>query len=123
MNQFQRELAHSTKRVSRATKTLVLKRSGHACEMCGSTRDDTDPFMPGAKIRLTVGYISKGLITGLNRPENLRTLCNNCHEGLEGILVPPRPSRIELLTQIRRATIENQVHVLRWLQTKYNKDL
>jgi hypothetical protein len=87
--------------------------------MCGSTGDDADPYMPGAKVRLTVGYISPGLKTGLNKPENLRTLCNNCSDGLKGIPIPPKPTRIELLTLVRRSTVASRIQLLQWLRTKH----
>lgn len=102
-----------------ATRKTVFARSGYACEMCGFTRDDADPYVPGARVRLTVGYISPGLKTGLNKPQNLRTLCHNCSDGLQGVSILPRPTRIELLTFVRRATVENQKHLLFWLRAKH----
>jgi hypothetical protein len=44
----------------------------------------------------------------------------NRDQGLEEI-APPKPDRIELLKQVRRATIEDQLHLLDWLKTKYGK--
>lgn len=34
---------------------------------------------------------------------------------------PPKPDRIELLKQVRRATIDDQLHLLAWLQGKFEK--
>lgn len=36
-------------------------------------------------------------------------------------IAPPKPDRIELLKQVRRATIEDQLHLLDWLEKKYAK--
>lgn len=44
----------------------------------------------------------------------------HCNEGLQNIS-PPKPDRIELLKQVRRATIEDQLHLLAWLNAKYAK--
>ena len=57
---------------------------------------------------------------GTDAPENLRAVCTNCNEGLQNIS-PPKPDRIELLKQVRRATIEDQIHLLEWLENKYAK--
>jgi hypothetical protein len=34
---------------------------------------------------------------------------------------PPKPDRIELLKQVRRATVDDQLYLLRWLEGKYSK--
>jgi len=52
--------------------------------------------------------------------ENLRAVSTNCGEGLQNT-APPKPDRIELLKQVRRATIDDQLHLLRWLETKFEK--
>jgi hypothetical protein len=105
--------------ISRDTQLSVWKRSGYSCEMCGYSRGDADPYLPGRTIRLTVGRLNAELRAGRNTRENLRTLCNNCSDGLKGIAVPPRPSRIELLSLVRRASVANQLQLLQWLRTKH----
>jgi hypothetical protein len=45
---------------------------------------------------------------------------SNYNEGLQNTS-PPKPDRIELLKQGRRATIDDQLHLLRWLETKFEK--
>jgi 5-methylcytosine-specific restriction endonuclease McrA len=88
--------------------------------MCGLAASDPDPLHPGQKIRLTMGHIIDKSKGGTDRPENLRAVCTNCNEGLQNI-APPKPGRIELLKQVRRATIEDQLHLLDWLEKKYGK--
>jgi 5-methylcytosine-specific restriction endonuclease McrA len=88
--------------------------------MCGLAAGDPDPLHPGQKVRLTIGHIIDKSKGGTDRPENLRAACTNCNEGLQNIS-PPKPGRIELLRQVRRATIEDQLHLLDWLEKKYRK--
>jgi hypothetical protein len=45
-------------------------------------------------------------------------ICTNCNEGLQNA-APPKADRIHLLSQIRRATIDDQEAVLAWLQQKF----
>jgi 5-methylcytosine-specific restriction endonuclease McrA len=88
--------------------------------MCGLAASDKDPFHPGLKVRLTMGHIIDKSKGGTEGPENLRAVCTNCNEGLQNT-APPKPGRIELLKQVRRATIEDQLHLLAWLEAKYAK--
>jgi len=55
-----------------------------------------------------------------DRPEIFRATRANCNKGLQNT-APPKPSRIEILKRVRRATIEDQLHLLDWLETKYAK--
>ena len=104
--------------ISKETRAFVLERNGYTCQMCGLAASDPDPFHPGLKIRLTMGHIIDKSKGGKDRPENLRATCANCNEGLQNV-APPKPGRIELLKQVRRATIEDQLHLLEWLEKKY----
>jgi hypothetical protein len=52
--------------------------------------------------------------------EGLRAVYTNCNQGLQNT-APPRPDRIELLKQVRRATIDDQMYLLDWLEKKYGK--
>jgi len=47
------------------------------------------------------------------------TLCDECDEGLQNTALP-KPDRIHLLAQIRRATINDQEAVLDWLLQNFN---
>ena len=106
--------------ISKETRAFVLERNGYTCQMCGLAAGDPDPFHPGQKVRLTMGHIIDKSKGGLDRPENLRAVCTNCNEGLQNT-APPKPDRIELLKQVRRATIDDQMHLLDWLEKKYGK--
>lgn len=106
--------------ISKETRAFVLERNGYTCQMCGLAAGDPDPFHPGLKVRLTMGHIIDKSKGGRDTPENLRAVCTNCNEGLQNIS-PPKPDRIELLRQVRRATIDDQLHLLEWLEKKYAK--
>ena len=88
--------------------------------MCGLAASDPDPLHPGLKTRLAMGHIIDKSKGGTEGPENLRAVCTNCNEGLQNI-APPKPNRMELLKQVRRATIEDQLHLLGWLEQRYGK--
>ena len=105
--------------VSKETRAYVLERNGYTCQMCGIAAGDLDPFNSERTVRLTIGHIIDKSKGGNDFPQNLRAVCTNCNEGLQNSS-PPKPDRILLLAQVRRATIQDQEAVLEWLLKKYN---
>ncbi len=105
--------------ISRETRAFVLERNGYTCQMCGAAAGDPDPFHPGQTIRLTMGHIIDKSKGGEDTSNNLKAVCTNCNEGLQNS-ASPKPDRIWLLSQVRRATIDDQMEILRWLETKFN---
>ena len=79
--------------------------------------DDVDPC-DGTTIRLTVDFIVAPDCGGGITVNNMRVICSCCSEGLLGVYLP-KPDRVHLLGQIRRATIDDQQAVLNWLLTKF----
>jgi hypothetical protein len=104
--------------ISKETRAFVLERNGHTCQTCGLAAGDVDPYNPGRTIRLTLGHIIDKSKGGEDVPSNLRAVCSNCNEGLQNI-APMTPDRLQLLSQTRRATIDDQKHLLDWLLTKF----
>jgi 5-methylcytosine-specific restriction endonuclease McrA len=104
--------------ISKETRAYVLERNGYTCQMCGLAAGDPDPYDPGRKVRLTMGHIIDKSLGGDDTPGNLRAVCTNCNEGLAATS-PPKPDRLQVLRQIRRATIEDQLYVLDWLEQKF----
>ena len=104
--------------ISKETKACVLERDGRTCQMCGLAAGDPDPFTPGRAVRLTMGHILDKSKGGDDSPGNLQAVCTNCNEGLQNASLP-KPDRVWLLAQVRRATIEDQKAVLEWLAQKY----
>ena len=105
--------------VSKETRAYVLERNGYTCQMCGMAAGDIDPFNPERTVRLTIGHIIDKSKGGEDIPQNLRAVCTNCNEGLQNSS-PPKPDRILLLAQVRRATIQDQEALLEWLLKKFN---
>jgi HNH endonuclease len=119
-------LMETTKRVpsfgrgiSKETRARVLERNGFTCQMCGLAAGDPDPFNARRSVRLTMGHIVDKSKGGEDTAQNLRAVCTNCNEGLQNTSLP-KPDRIHLLAQIRRATINDQEAVLEWLLQKFN---
>lgn len=105
--------------VSKETRAWVLERNGYTCQMCGMAAGDTDPYNSQRTVRLTIGHIIDKSKGGEDIPQNLRAVCTNCNEGLQNSS-PPKPDRILLLAQVRRATIQDQKILLEWLLKKFN---
>lgn len=108
--------------ISKETRAWVLERNGYTCQMCGIAAGDPDPFIAGRTARLTMGHILDKSKGGKDTPENLRAVCANCNEDLQNSALP-KPDRIHLLAQVRRATIDDQQAVLRWLQQKFSSSV
>jgi hypothetical protein len=107
--------------ISKETKARVLERNGYTCQMCGLAAGDPDPFNENRTIRLTMGHIIDKSKGGDDSYQNLRAVCTNCNEGLQNTALP-KPDRIYLLSQIRRATMDDQRAVLDWLLQKFASD-
>ncbi len=105
--------------ISQETRAWVLERNGYTCQMCGVAAGDPDPLGGNRTVRLTMGHIIDKSKGGDDTPQNLRAVCTNCNEGLQNTALP-KPDRIHLLAQIRRATIQDQEAVLNWLLQKFN---
>lgn len=106
--------------ISKETRAYVLERNEYTCQMCGLAAGDPDPFDSTRTVRLTMGHIIDKSKGGSDAPNNLRAICTNCNEGLQNI-APPKPDRLHLLTQVRRATIDDQLYLLDWLERKFGK--
>jgi hypothetical protein len=104
--------------ISKETRAWVLERNGYTCQMCGVAAGDPDPLGSDRTVRLTIGHIVDKSKGGEDSPQNLRAICTNCNEGLQNTS-PPKPNQIHLLSQVRRATIQDQRALLNWLLQKF----
>ena len=80
--------------------------------MCGALADDVWETEPARRVTFQ-------LCSRFGDESQLWVLCDECHEGLQRT-APPKPNRLYLLSQVRRATIDDQRAVLDWLLQKYN---
>lgn len=104
--------------ISKEVRARVYERNGFTCQMCGMAAGDPDPYNSNRTVRLTLGHIIDKSKGGEDTMANLRAICNNCNEGLQNTSLP-KPDRIALLSQIRRATVSDQEAVLEWLLLKF----
>ena len=79
---------------------------------------DPDPFYSSRTVRLTIGHFKDKSKGGDDSPNNLRAICDCCNEGLQNTS-PMKPDRIHLLSQVRRATLDDQQALLDWLLRKF----
>jgi 5-methylcytosine-specific restriction endonuclease McrA len=106
-----------SRNISGRLRAEVLDRNGFTCQMCGLTPGEIDPET-GRKVRLHIGHIKDKNLGGKDELSNLRTLCSTCNQGAKNI-TSEKPSRIWLLSQVRRAGQDEQVAVLKWLREKF----
>ena len=106
--------------ISKETRAFVLDRNGFTCQMCGAAAGDEHSYDKCRKTRLHIGHIVDKSLGGTDLPENLRAICSVCNEGAANLTLD-RPSALKLLAQIRRAGQNEQIEVLRWLQSKFSK--
>lgn len=103
--------------ISGKLRAEVLDRNGFTCQMCGVTPGDIDPET-GRKVRLHLGHIKDKSHGGKDELSNLRALCSTCNQGAKNV-TGETPSRVWLLSQIRRAGQDEQRAVYEWLAKKF----
>jgi HNH endonuclease len=104
--------------ISKETRSIVLDRNGFTCQMCGAVAGEPHPYDSVRRTRLHIGHIVDKSKGGSDDPQNLRAICSVCNEGAQNVS-QVRPDLRHLLIQVRRATIQNQLEVLRWLVSKF----
>lgn len=109
--------ANFARGISGRLRAAVLDRNGFTCQMCGLTPGDIDPYT-GRKVRLHVGHIVDKSHGGKDELSNLRTLCSTCNQGAKNVTIE-KPSKIWLLSQIRRAGQDEQRAIYEWLRKKF----
>lgn len=115
------EMESASPSIRREVAAILLQKTettGYTCQMCGVAAGDPDPLSRGRTVRLTMGHIIDKSKGGKDTLGNLRAVCTNCNEGLQNAALP-KPDRIHLLAQVRRATIDDQEAVLSWLLNKF----
>jgi hypothetical protein len=103
--------------ISQKLRAEVLDRDGSTCQMCGLAAGEVDPST-GRKVRLHLGHILDKSLGGKDEASNLRTLCSTCNQGAKNVTTE-KPSAIWLLSQVRRANLDDQRAVQEWLNKKF----
>lgn len=106
--------------ISKETRAFVLDRNGFTCQMCGAVAGETHPYDTTRKTRLHLGHVIDKSVGGTDDPANLRAICSVCNEGASNATLT-RPDLQKLLIQVRRATSQDQLEVMRWLIRKFPK--
>lgn len=104
--------------ISAKLRAAVLDRNGFTCQMCGLTPGEIDPYT-NRKVRLHIGHIVDRNLGGKDELSNLRALCSTCNQGAKNI-TGEKPSKIWLLSQVRRAGIDEQRAVFDFLSKKFS---
>lgn len=105
--------------MSKEIRAFVLDRNGFTCQMCGAVAGEEHPYDPsGRKTRLHIGHIIDKSKGGTDDYQNLRALCSVCNEGAQNITLM-RPDTKQLMVNIRRATVDDQLTALAWLIKKF----
>ncbi|MEL6505899.1 MAG: HNH endonuclease [Pseudomonadota bacterium] len=107
-----------TRAISKETRAYVLDRNGFTCQQCGAVAGEVHPYDNSRRTRLQIGHIIDKSKGGSDEASNLRALCSVCNEGARNLTLQ-RPSALDLLTQIRRATSADQLAALEWLRKKF----
>ncbi len=106
--------------ISQSLRAFIIDRNGFTCQMCGAVAGEPHPYDTARKTRLHIGHIQDKSQGGSDDPTNLRAVCSVCNEGASNITLD-RPTAMKILTQIRRAKVEEQLEILDWLQKKFPK--
>jgi hypothetical protein len=105
--------------ISARLRAQVLDRNGFTCQMCGLTPGEIDP-QTGRKVRLQIGHIKDKSLGGKEELSNLRALCSTCNQGAKNF-TSEKPTAIWLLSQVRRAGMDEQRAVFDWLIKKFGR--
>ena len=104
--------------ISKETRAYVLDRNGFTCQMCGAVAGEAHPYDTTRKTRLHLGHIIDKSVGGSDESNNLRAICSVCNEGASNATLT-RPDLQKLIIQVRRATANDQLEVMKWLITKF----
>ena len=105
--------------ISAKLRAEVLSRNGNTCQMCGAAAGDPDD-RTGRPTRLHISHVRAKSHGGSDTLDNLTALCSHCNQGAKNI-TPEPPSRLWLLTQIRRAKKDDQRAAFDWLRDKFTE--
>lgn len=68
---------------------------------------------------MRVGFVVRNGPQAFTDIADLKTLCPDCDEGFATAALPPHMNATQLLRELRRASVVDQLAVLDWLKKKY----
>ncbi|HTV07043.1 MAG TPA: hypothetical protein VME86_16865 [Acidobacteriaceae bacterium] len=89
------------------------------CQMCGVTVGDIDECT-GRQAKFRASLVPNNGLSFRSRFPNLRILCSTCDQGTKNI-TGEKPTGVWLLSQVRRAGLDEQKAVYDWLVRKLGK--
>lgn len=104
--------------ISKEVRAYILDRNGFTCQSCGAEAGKPHPDDGSRITRLHIGHIIDKSKGGTDDRSNLRALCSVCNEGAQNLTLET-PSWVTLLSQIRRAKLDDQREALKWLKRKF----
>lgn len=104
--------------ISARLRAQVLDRNGFTCQSCGLTPGEIDPAT-SRKVRLHIGHVKDKSLGGKDELSNLKTLCASCNQGAKNVTTE-KPTGLWLISQTRRAGIEEQKAVYEFLRKKFS---
>lgn len=100
--------------VSGAVRTMVIRRDGGRCKICGIGSNEPYPGEPGTAGVMTVGHITPQERGGTNDPDNLRAECSRCNETVRDVVANPE-SYDEVFTVVRTLRNDDLRSLLTWM--------
>ena len=100
--------------INQRVRERILRQHAHTCQACGAVADDV-----GGEDKMCVGFIPRNDSSLTLSDADLKTLCPDCDEGFANATLFSRMSATELLNEIRRATVSDQIAILDWLLKKF----
>jgi len=104
----------NNQRVPHTNAQAILVRDQWTCQACGTSVAD---LARGESMR--VGFIVRNGPQAFTDVADLTTLCPDCDEGFATATLPPHMNTTQLLCELRRASVVDQLAVLDWLKKKY----
>ena len=104
----------NSQHVPQTDSQAVLVRDQSTCQACGMNVADLEP---GESMR--GGFIVRNGPHAFTDVADLTTLCPDCDEGFATATLPPHMNAPQLLRELRRVSVVDQLAVLDWLKKKY----
>ena len=104
----------NSQRLPHTNAQAILVRDHWTCQTCGASAAD---LPTGESMR--VGFVVRNGPQAFTDVADLKTLCPECDEGFATAELPPHLTATQLLRELRRASVIDQLAVLDWLKKKY----